>query len=132
MAVQGSLCAFCWSRNLLCPIPCLIYTFSVIIPELTMNHVRNIVTGNISVNFKNQRNFVTKDFDDFKCKIGNGIKSSWYVFQAGDIGSEIKLRHGMADGPANILLLLDKKINNHFETLLLLHHMKAKCYEIRF
>ena len=53
-------------------------------------------------------------------------------FQVWDIGSEIKVGHEMVDVPANMLLLLDEKINIHCKTLLFLHHLKAKCYEIRF
>ena len=51
-------------------------------------------------------------------KLKMELSMLFYAFQVGDIGSGIEVRHGMTDTPANILLLLDKKINIHFETLL--------------
>lgn len=64
--------------NLLCQVLCFIDTFRYIISELTTNGVTNILTAHIRVKFKNQRNFATKYFDGFKCKIKNGTKRSWY------------------------------------------------------
>ena len=80
---------------------------AVIIPELTTSHVSNIsdyfnnssatadelfqcvrpFCGVGAERVKNLRNFATKDFHDFKCKIENGTKyvilcvSSWRYWQ---------------------------------------------------
>lgn len=130
MPVCSGLCGFCLSRNLICQAPRFIYAFTLKIPELTMNHVTNIV------NSVNQMSFVTNwaiTLIVLSTRMEMELSNSCiYAFQTGDIGSEIKLRHRMTDAPGNMLLLLNKNINIHFKTLLLLHHLKAKCYEIRF